>query len=468
MPYPSEHALRVSEPKKYTKLRRQNNKYGEGIDVIFGVLPDGKTEVQAIRFKKDKFTIDKVKTWLENHEEYKGEIEPAISNDSNESQIVMRFDTFNLDSTCNESKEGYLNIDAPVSKVGVFPYRMPDGSIIRELRHPKEVFNPDSMSSLKLKPVTSEHPYERRVDSNSVNAYMVGYTGEKVRQIGNELWSNFSLTHNDGIKAAKQGKRKLSTGYETVLDHTPGTYNGQEYDAIQTNIRYNHLAICDSPRLGEELSFNIDSYDSKDGINDDKTIINVSQKQGVKNMPTIKLDGIDYEASQEVINALQKATVKIDSLTDELKNKDTELSKKNAEIDQLKENHEKFKTDSADAFNKKVKERIDLLNTASVVFKKEDNFNTDSLNDIELKKAIIIKRYPNSQEKIDSSDENYINARYDLLTETLDTDIKNDALNSQRASTHEPQTTNVDSQEAARDRLKERMSKAYLNNKEDK
>uniref|UniRef100_A0A6M3IF34 Putative structural protein n=1 Tax=viral metagenome TaxID=1070528 RepID=A0A6M3IF34_9ZZZZ len=67
-PYPSEHASRQNDPDKYKKIRRENDKFGEGIHAIWGVLEDGKTELQAIRFDKDKFTPEEAKKWLKDHE----------------------------------------------------------------------------------------------------------------------------------------------------------------------------------------------------------------------------------------------------------------------------------------------------------------------------------------------------------------------------------------------------------------
>jgi hypothetical protein len=57
--------------------------------------------------------------------------------------------------------EGFLRIPAAVTRVGVFNYKQPDGSVIRELRLPEEVFNPDSLSSLKSIPITNDHPPRR-------------------------------------------------------------------------------------------------------------------------------------------------------------------------------------------------------------------------------------------------------------------------------------------------------------------
>jgi hypothetical protein len=45
-------------------------------------------------------------------------------------------------------------IDHPIlTRVGIFEYRRPDGSIRRELRLPEEVFAQESLASYKGKPV---------------------------------------------------------------------------------------------------------------------------------------------------------------------------------------------------------------------------------------------------------------------------------------------------------------------------
>lgn len=76
MAYPGEHSLRVNDPAKYKKFRRQNDKFGEGIDVIFGITGDGKAEIQAIRFDATKFSEDDAKKWAKEHN-FSGTFEPA-------------------------------------------------------------------------------------------------------------------------------------------------------------------------------------------------------------------------------------------------------------------------------------------------------------------------------------------------------------------------------------------------------
>jgi len=88
MPMNSEHSARINEPTKYSKFRRENNKFGQGIDVIWGILPSGKTEVQAIRFDKTKFTPDAARKWLKEHKYKTIEFEPAKSGPVEEKQSI--------------------------------------------------------------------------------------------------------------------------------------------------------------------------------------------------------------------------------------------------------------------------------------------------------------------------------------------------------------------------------------------
>jgi hypothetical protein len=67
MPYPTEHSARLKDPSRYEQFRRENDKFGSGIHVIWGITSEGKVEIQAIRFDADKFTVAEAKAWLKEH-----------------------------------------------------------------------------------------------------------------------------------------------------------------------------------------------------------------------------------------------------------------------------------------------------------------------------------------------------------------------------------------------------------------
>ena len=67
MPYAEEHTARVNNPGKYSKFRRQNNKFGPGVDVVWGIKSDGTVEAESIRFDASKFTAEQALKWLKDH-----------------------------------------------------------------------------------------------------------------------------------------------------------------------------------------------------------------------------------------------------------------------------------------------------------------------------------------------------------------------------------------------------------------
>ena len=82
MPYQNEHAARVQNPGKFKTIRRINDKFGAGIDAIFGKkTDDSPMELQAVRFDKDKYTPGEAKDWMKDHDIKYQEFEEAKDGD---------------------------------------------------------------------------------------------------------------------------------------------------------------------------------------------------------------------------------------------------------------------------------------------------------------------------------------------------------------------------------------------------
>lgn len=75
-PYANEHAARINDPRQYDALRRRNDAGGKGVDFIFGIK-DGTSEIQAIRFRVQFFTVAEAKAWLKRNNFEPIEFEPA-------------------------------------------------------------------------------------------------------------------------------------------------------------------------------------------------------------------------------------------------------------------------------------------------------------------------------------------------------------------------------------------------------
>jgi len=78
-PFPNYHAARVKSPGLFLRVRvLQTTK--EGIMLYGGPLkskPKGATELQSVRFPKDKFTAAQAKKWLKEHKQKYTSFEPA-------------------------------------------------------------------------------------------------------------------------------------------------------------------------------------------------------------------------------------------------------------------------------------------------------------------------------------------------------------------------------------------------------
>lgn len=172
---------------------------------------------------------------------------------------VKRLDSVPLEKV-EYTPEGFL-IDHPiVTSVGVFEYTNPDGSVRKELRLPEHVFNEKSLATYEGKPVIITHE-AGRVDKDNVGDEIVGTILSKGEPDGDNVRAKIIIHDIDAVK--RSNLRELSLGYDLVLDETPGEWNGQPYDAIQTEIVINHLAIVREARAGEQARLNIDSTENK-------------------------------------------------------------------------------------------------------------------------------------------------------------------------------------------------------------
>lgn len=165
----------------------------------------------------------------------------------------LRFDSIPVDETYFTA-EGYF-IDHPiVTSTGIFEYKNRDGSIRRELRLSEEVFDPASLESYEGKPVIVTHE-AGYVSKDNVEQEYIGTVLSKGYRDGEHVRAKI-IIHNTG--SLDCGLRELSLGYKTETDETPGEWEGQPYDAIQRNIRINHLALVANARAGDSARLNLD------------------------------------------------------------------------------------------------------------------------------------------------------------------------------------------------------------------
>ena len=194
-------------------------------------------------------------------------------------QSVIRLDSLPLNQTYY-TPEGYL-IDRPIlTSTGIFEYLNPDGSIRRELRLPEDVFDPESLKSYKGRPIIITHD-AGLVTTDNVKENAIGTILTEGYRSGDDVRAEIIIHDTVGMK--KAGLKELSLGYNLDLEETPGEWNGQHYDAIQRNIRINHLALVAEARAGEQARLNIDSRDKTNLLKGGKVMVHkkTTRRDGV-------------------------------------------------------------------------------------------------------------------------------------------------------------------------------------------
>ena len=172
---------------------------------------------------------------------------------------VTRLDSFPA-FKASYTDEGYLRDKPVLTSTGIFEYRNDDGSIRRELRLPEEVFAPESLASYKGKPVVITHD-AGLITSDNVADNQIGTILTEGEKSGEDVRAEIVIHDTDALKECRF--KELSLGYNLDLEETPGVWKGQKYDAIQRNIRVNHLAIVREARAGDQARLNIDSRADK-------------------------------------------------------------------------------------------------------------------------------------------------------------------------------------------------------------
>lgn len=387
---------------------------------------------------------------------------------------VTRYDTAKGDALTFPAKfneDGTVEARSIITSIGVFPYKLPNGTIRHELRTPEEVFSKVSLDSMANMPIYVGHQYDANKklikDEAKRKELAVGYSSDSV--IGNNVYAaaDLKVTRADGVEAIKRGMQSLSVGYDCEVIPESGTWCGIHYDAVQKNIVNDHIALCYVGRQGDQAVIHMDSEDAI--LVDDAAVVAAEDKNSkekeMANKRTIQLDSVDYEADEAVIDALKKVEARADSLDGELKAAGVDKSKLEAERDSYKakfdaaelelENMKKAHLDES-AINARVAQRIVLVETA----KKAGVEVKGDEADVDLKKAVIAKVY--ADVKLDGKNESYIDARFDCALEDLPKMLTAGADATVRAVVApvvKADSADENSAEAARKRMIDRLSK---------
>jgi len=337
-------------------------------------------------------------------------------------------------------QNGYLNVDAFATRAGIFVYRNKDGSVTRELRHPNEVFKADSLETLKHRPISNNHPQSGSLTAKNTKYLIVGWNKEKAdRAEGDHVQVSLIITDESAINSITKGeKSELSCGYRCDTYAEEGTYNGERYDYVQKNIKYNHIALVPKGRAGPKARIYLDADDavSEDidfevGDNQlnlpiDKTkrtdrtqetsTMTIKIKRNAVKTGRFNLDAAAIEVSKEGEPEIRVAYEHLDSAVEVIKALESEVDKLQGKNDELEERAtQAIAPERLDALTR---ERADLCGVADHVGVE----NYAKLDNAGIKKAIVQKSNPDC--RMDEKSEDYIDGRYESVVDRIKQDDK--------------------------------------------
>jgi hypothetical protein len=256
----------------------------------------------------------------------------------------------------------------PISKEGVFPYlgktispQLEPDRIYNVYRPFNEISKEDTLKSFDGVPFINNHemigenftPYDKRhADGVLMN----------VKADNGMLFGDLKIFSEDMKSKIQAGKKELSLGYKCDYKLSKGVFNGVPYDAIQCNLRGNHIALVDKGRMGNDvrvydnsytfdtLDIDINNYEEKkmseekkeELKTDDKKVCDekVDKRKLIDEVGGILKDKVSEEIWRTVIGKIEKA-----SYNDSEKSADDEEEKKTEEVKNNTEKVEEVKED---------------------------------------------------------------------------------------------------------------------------
>ncbi len=176
-------------------------------------------------------------------------------------------------STREKTREGFLKVRIRATRTGVMRYKVNDIEGVEDLhgtgyvyiaRKPEDVFNTDSLSSLRDCSITDDHPVERQVNADNYKSETVGHVNGSAEHDDNNVYVPSIIKDAATIQAIEKGKEQVSVGADAQVVPESGVMNGQKYDYAFKNIVYNHISVVERGRAGNAKILDEDSEVDKD------------------------------------------------------------------------------------------------------------------------------------------------------------------------------------------------------------
>lgn len=164
-------------------------------------------------------------------------------------------------SARHQDQNGFLLVKGcPIASFGILQYSAAqlglDGDpnrIVNVYRPESEVSNQEYLDSFQIVPMINDHEMLSgfQDDETAAAPEQKGVDGVLINVCYKQPWVNGDLKIFSRSMQAdlNGGKKDLSLGYTCDFELKSGTWNGKDYEAIQTNMRGNHIALVDAGRV---------------------------------------------------------------------------------------------------------------------------------------------------------------------------------------------------------------------------
>jgi cation transport regulator ChaB len=339
---------------------------------------------------------------------------------TSDSEVVDSFDVretiaFDAGSDIRTTDAGYLVAMPRIARTGIQIYKgkelgRPEMDDVRVYRPEAVVFAKDSLHSYAGRPITNDHP-PVLVNSKNWKKFSVGILGSEVLRDGDYIRVPTMFMDHDAVRDVQNGKRQLSLGYTMDLKWESGrTPTGEAYDAFQTDIRANHLALVRAARGGSALAIGDQTEETFSGdvvrrLADEIERRNRKEKDTMtEELKSVTIDGLAVAmtdmASKVVERHLLALQKQIDTLSAKLKEEEETSKKskdaidesakaiatKDAEIATLKKQLEDAKITPA-ALDTLVKERAEIAGKARALI--GDKLVVDGKTVADMRKQVV-------------------------------------------------------------------------------
>lgn len=350
------------------------------------------------------------------------------SNNNPKRSFVFNLDYSKKSDFRVDETTGFLHAKARVTRSGVFDYYTEDGDLIREYRSPEEVFDEKSIQSLRLKPITDDHP-EDMITVDNIKDFQIGTVGEDIQKDNDFLTASIIITDKEMITTVVNRKKvnlpiELSLGYNCDVLPDMGIHDKDGwYTHSQHKIKYNHLSIVDKARAGRDVRI-LDKLNNK--TKEHKMAEKVQFTRKSINIASFKVDAITKVVDEDSLELANTLSTKLDEAADVIvslnKDKDVlqgKFDQSNETITSLKAKVDSLSDINSPEISAMIKSRNDVENIAKAL--KVDCTEKD-VKTIKCDCIVAVSKNADMKDKTDD----YIDARFDSIVELVNEEKKDE------------------------------------------